>query len=402
MNKSYDIVIVGGGLVGACLALALQRSRYSVCVLEYGQPKAQAQPNPIDDRAIVLSKASQNILSALNLWDDIAHFASAVRHIHVSNKGHFGTVRLDARDYDVDALGWVALAQNLYQVLQGALDHIDVVYDAQFLKMTQQDTYAVVEYEKDIIHSVNAKLVVAADGSFSTVREQQHISTTIHDYQQSAILCNVGLQDDHQHVAYERFTPEGPCALLPMAEKTCAVVWALPPDKAKKLVELPVQDFLSELQKHFGYRLGKFTAVNKPFVVPLSLMRADQLVKDRLVLIGNASQTLHPIAGQGLNLGLRDMAALAELLLECNGDPGSAQLAKEYVEWRRFDQRHMISLTHSLVALFSNDFYPLVAGRSIGLMVMERVPQLRELFAQSSMGMMGRLPKLVCGVRNDA
>lgn len=403
MTKHYDVVIVGGGLVGACLAHALKASDYSICVIESApQKQPQVVQNPLDDRAIVLSKASVNILSAIGLWSELQAYATSIQDIHVSNQGRFGALRIHAPDHGEPAFGYVVLAHHLYHVMQRLLSDVEVLYDAQFLSMQTRAGAATVTYHHQGEHTVTAGLVVGADGSESSVRSVQGIGETLHDYQQKALICNVALEQDHGYCAIERFAPEGPCALLPMADKTCAVVWATTHDQADALQALPDDALLARIQRCFGYRMGKFTEVSRPFAFPLRFIRAKSLIQDRLVLIGNASQTLHPIAGQGLNLGLRDMATLAELLLRGDRAPGDPSLLRDYVDWRAFDQRHIMSLTHSLVTLFSNDFWPLAAGRSAGLFVMERLPGVRDVFARSTMGLVGRLPKMVCGIGVDA
>lgn len=397
MDKHYDIVIVGGGLVGACLAIALKNSRYKIAVLESKKPHVQMPKAPIDDRAIVISKASQNILSALHLWGRLSENATSITDIHVSNKNRFGAVRLSAHELQEDAFGYVIQANYLYAGLQQALDlcaNVDVFFGSKFEAIKN----STVIFNQDGHKELTADLVVAADGSHSIVRSQQNIETQMHDYDQSVIICNVRLKKDHDNVAYERFTKSGPLAILPMAEKTCAVVWASTPRETEKLMALPIQDFQNKLQKHFGYRVGKILEVSQPFSFPLSFLRAKEQVRPGLALIGNAAQTLHPIAGQGLNLGLRDMASLSEILLETKKSPGNINVLEAYAAWREFDRRHIMSLTHGLVTLFSNDFLPLAYGRSAGLFVMDKMPLTRRVFAQSTMGLVGRLPKLACGI----
>lgn len=397
MSTHYDIIIVGGGLVGASLAIALRDSRYKIAVLESNQPFVQMPKAPLDDRAIVISKASQNILSALHMWQRLAKNATPITDIHVSNKNRFGAVRLSAQELQEDSFGYVIQASYLYAGLQESLAscaNVDVFFGAKFEAIKNSTVF----FNQDGDKELTADLVVAADGSHSKVRAQQNVEAQIHEYDQSVILCNVKLKKDHNYMAFERFTKNGPLAVLPMADKTCAVVWAAAPEECDKLLALSIEDFQDRLQKHFGYRVGKIVEVSKPFAFPLSFLRAKEQVRPGLALIGNAAQTLHPIAGQGLNLGLRDMASLAEVLLETEKLPGDIAVLKEYAAWREFDRRHIMTLTHSLVTLFSNDFMPLVWGRSAGMFAMDKMPLTRRIFAQSTMGLVGRLPKLACGI----
>lgn len=400
-KKHYDIVIVGGGLVGAALAIALKNTKYTVAVLESNQPVVTENSTTpsLNQRAIVLSKASQNILSTLDLWSEIAQHATPVEHIHVSNKGHFGAVRIDAKNHNVDALGYVVVAEKLYQQLQASLTEVDVFYGAKFKDVKQVGKQAEVFFDCDGEQTIVTDLVVAADGSHSAVRASQNIQTTEHDYQQQVILCNIALQRDHHNVAYERFTNVGPCALLPMSENASALIWATTPNEANEITALSKAQFLKRLQNHFGYRLGKFVDMSQPFSFPLSLVKASALVQPNVVLIGNAAQTLHPIAGQGLNLGLRDMATLAQLLVASEKPIGSSDFLNDYVAWRQFDRTQTVGLTHSLVTLFSTDFMPVNLATTTGMVLFERLPMLRNQFANATMGLMGSVPKLACGIK---
>jgi 2-octaprenyl-6-methoxyphenol hydroxylase len=252
--------------------------------------------------------------------------------------------------------------------------------------------------------SLAARLVVAADGAESLVRRASGVAAVRWDYGQTAVISGVAPQRFHAHVAYERFTPSGPLAVLPAADARCVVIWTLAPPAASRVLELDDASFLAELQQHFGWRLGRLTAPGKRFAYPLALTRAEAPSAPRLAIIGNAAQGLHPVSGQGFNLGLRDAAVLAEVIAEAlaaaggRADPGSAALLERYAAWRATDRRAVIAFTDGLVRLFGSPFAPLCAARGLGLMLFDLSPTAKSALSRLSLGFSGRLPRLARGL----
>jgi 2-octaprenyl-6-methoxyphenol hydroxylase len=249
---------------------------------------------------------------------------------------------------------------------------------------------------------VDVRLVIAADGARSAVREAAGIGASTQDYDQTAIIANIACQKFHNHVAYERFTPEGPLALLPLTDARMGLVWVLPPATATQVLTLSDSEFIARLQASFGLRLGRFTQAGKRFSYPLALTQADAHSAERLAIIGNAAQGLHPIAGQGFNLGLRDAACLAEVLADaCAGggriDPGSRDVLQRYSSWRGEDRNGIIKLTDGLVRLFAQDFGPIKAARNMGMLLFDLSPHAKDYLAQLSLGAAGRVPRLARG-----
>jgi 2-octaprenyl-6-methoxyphenol hydroxylase len=246
-------------------------------------------------------------------------------------------------------------------------------------------------------------LVIAADGAKSSVREAAGIGATTHDYGQTAIVTNLATQKFHDYVAYERFTPTGPIAMLPLNDARMGVIWMLPPAEAEQALALSDSDFIARLQAEFGLRLGRFTQVGKRFAYPLSLTQAEKHVAPRLAVVGNAAQGLHPIAGQGFNLGLRDAACLAEVIADARGnpsfDPGSPEVLERYQSWRGEDRQGIIRFTDGLVRLFGQSFGPAKALRNVGMLLLDIAPPAKDYLARLSLGAAGKIPRLARGGR---
>jgi len=405
----YDLVIVGGGMVGASLACALGGQALRVAVVEAVPYQAASQPS-YDDRAIALSFGTHRIFQSMGLWPELAAHATPIKHIHVSEQGALGVTRLHHFDENVAALGYVITARDIGRVLVRTLKtlhNVDIISPAQFTRIQFNETSATATVDKKSqTINLECKLLVAADGGQSTSRQLLGVAATRIDYAQSAIITNISTQLPHNNVAYERFTPNGPLALLPMSDdenspNRHAVVWTHPGNQAQDVARLEQREFLQRLQTSFGNRLGKFLKVGERSVHPLYLMRAQEQVRPRAVLIGNAAHTLHPIAGQGFNLGLRDVAALAEVIVTAqreNADIGELALLQQYAQWRETDHKHMIGLTDSLVRLFSNRFPLLQVARTGGLLALDSLPPARHLLANHTMGLAGKLPKLARGL----
>ena len=403
-NTDFDLIIVGGGMVGASLACALDKQDLRIAIIEAVPYQADQQPS-YDDRAIALSFGTRRIFDGMDLWPDIQPQVTPIERIHVSDQGRFGFTRLDCQQEGVDALGYVITARELGSSLINRLEQLNnltLISPATLtdLKLGAEHATAVLEHDGKT-RTLTSQLIVAADGGNSAIRKQLDIRTSDQDYQQTAIINNITPERPHQHVAYERFTQHGPLALLPMPDNRCAVVWTCNPKDVDRLLALEEKEFLAELQPCFGYRLGRFLKAGKRSAYPLRLIQAREQVRNRLTLIGNAAHTLHPIAGQGFNLGLRDVAALAQILSEARQqqkDIGNLTILEDYAHWRRRDHRQVIAFTNTLVGTFSNRFPPLSLARNLGLLAMDIMPPLKHSLARHAMGIAGKLPRLARGL----
>lgn len=400
----YDIVIIGGGLVGASFACALAAQTRHVAprilVIE-AAPSMQVSTS-FDARSTALSHGSKQIYASLGLWKAIATHAAPIQRIHVSDRGHFGAVRIDSADMQVDALGHVAENQHLGLVLTCALDAdpaIDFLCPASIstLVPTPQGMRLQVQGDSTDLLTVDAALVVLADGGKSTVSEQLGISSNHTPYGQHALIANVAFSDPHRHVAYERFTESGPLAVLPLAEQEGehrgALIWTLADEEAAAVAALPERLFLEKLQERFGYRLGRFEKVGSRTLYPLTLSVAREQVRPGLVLLGNVAHSLHPVAGQGLNLALRDAQVLAGLLAQAlaKGEhPGEMAVLQAYVEQQTRDQLATISFSDYMTRLFSSSHPALVWARKFGLFSIDMIPPFKRGFARQAMGLAER------------
>jgi 2-octaprenyl-6-methoxyphenol hydroxylase len=409
MTQDYDIVIVGAGMVGASLACALANSSYRIALLET-KPFGRSEQPSYDERSVALAYGSKNILSALNLWPCIENCATPIRAIHVSQRGSFGVVRLSCTDADVDALGYVvanhALGRCFYQTLAGGT-HLTVITPARLEDLSVGSTgvrlsvTGLPEQTGQRTGELTTRLVVAADGSASRVRDLVGIKIRRAEYGQTAIVTTVTPERAHQGIAYERFTDTGPLALLPMDGGRCSVVWVTLDHDLDTIINLDDARFLNRLQERFGYRLGRFKNVASRHVYPLSLITARDVAASRVVLLGNAAHSLHPVAGQGFNLALRDVAVLAELLCAPTAeeqDPGGEKILNQFARWREVDLIKTIRFTDTLARIFTNPLGLIARPRGLGLLALDFFPPLRRALARYGMGITGRLPRLAAGV----
>lgn len=397
-QTDYDLIIVGAGLAGASLALALQHQPLRIALIESREMQAHAQPG-FDDRAIALAYGSQRILQTMGLWHALSETATPIKQIHVSDRGHFGITRLTASDHQVPALGQVVTANHFGRVLNQALQatsNLDI-FSPESVTDFHTDTDKVLVTLKNA-QPISARLLVAADGAQSVIRQLSQTPIRQTHYQQVAITTNVITERPHNHCAYERFTDSGPMALLPMSEKRSSLVWTVRAGEEKALSNCDMAAFLERLQTRFGWRLGAFEYAGKRSSYPLSLLQARSPAVPRLALIGNAAHNLHPIAGQGFNLGLRDVAVLAELIANQPDDCGHQSVTRLYEQQRRRDHRLAICATDGLVRLFSNNHFLLGHSRGLGLSLLEMLPPIKHRLAMQSMGLAGRQPRLMRGL----
>jgi 2-octaprenyl-6-methoxyphenol hydroxylase len=404
MNPQSDILIVGGGLVGASLACALGQAGLTVTVVE-ARPFKTGTSSSYDERSIALAQGSQRIFTGMGLWQSLENQVCPIHTIHVSDRGRFGFTRLHREDEGVPALGYVASARVLGTALMRQIDqlvNVELLAPAQLSDFQVDSDAVVAELEFDgrtVSH--RTRLLVAADGVQSSVREQLGIAIRQWEYGQTAIVANVTPQRPHHNVAYERFTDTGPMALLPMRDQRCALVWTVRSGQSEDILALDDAAFLSRLQQRFGYRLGRFIKAGARRAYPLQLLRATESVRARLALIGNAVHTLHPVAGQGFNLGLRDVAALAEVIIDAQRrgqDIGSEAVLERYADWRRADQRRVVAFTDGMVRVFSQSLPPVPWLRDAGMLALDLCPPAKRWFGRLTMGRAGRLPRLARGL----
>lgn len=385
-----QLAIIGGGLVGASLALALQegaRQRgWRIVLIEPFAPGNSYQPS-YDARSSALSYGTRQIYERLGLWPVLSARAEPIRQIHVSDRGRFGATRLSAESEGVPALGYVVENAWLGQCLWQALDAEVVEWRCPAEVTALQalgDGYRLTLNDGS---QLDCDLAVLADGGRSGLREQLGIAVKTTPYGQSALIANISTAEAHQGQAFERFTDEGPMALLPLSENRSALVWTRQGSDAQRLAALPDREFLAELQQVFGYRLGALTQVGARHLYPLSLVEASEQVRPHLVVLGNAAHSLHPIAGQGYNLSLRDTLALAEALLDSPATPGDFSVLQDYLQRQRLDQQLTVGFSDQVTRLFSTAQPLLVAGRNLGLLGLDLLPPAKHWFARQAMGL---------------
>ena len=363
-TQHYDIVIAGGGMIGTSLALALAPLGLHVAVVEAIARREAAQPS-FDDRSTALSRSTQRMFEAMGLWTDIVAASTPIRAIHVSDQGRFGFSHIDAEEQGVEALGYVVINRVLGGVLQNALDDldgVDVLCPARIVdvELAPDHASAVVEGADSERIELSCDLLVAADGANSSVREMMGIAAQKSDYGQRAVIGNLLPEKEIDNTAYERFTQQGPLAVLPVADGRAGFVWSVSEEDAERVMALDDDEFLAELQQEFGYRLGTFSRVGKRASYPLILSRALRLTATRSVLIGNSAHGLHPVSAQGFNLGMRDVAAIVDCVADAkrssgNFDPGTVSMLEQYSSWRRADQQKLVRFTDALALILSKN-----------------------------------------------
>lgn len=398
----YDVVVVGGGLVGASFALNLSQqindSAYSILVVEAVDSTNFDQQPSFDSRSTALSFGSRQIFETMKLWPAITPLVEPIIEIQVSDRGHFGRTTLSSAEQGVEALGYVIENRELGDVLGRAMQTSSGVSLLAAATITQikpcRSGMELTVAREEQLTKLSAKLVVLADGGRSSICEGLGIDQTKTDYGQHAIITNVAFERPHSGVAFERFTESGPLAVLPLSDfqksNRGSLVWTVSESSREELLSCHEETFRSMLTQYFGERLGRIMQVGKRAAYPLSLTLAKEQVRPGLVLLGNVAHTLHPVAGQGLNLALRDSAALVRQLViakEQQVDPGEVKSLQAYLESQNQDQFESVLFTDQTVKLFSNNQWGQSAIRKLGLLGLELMPSIRSRFARSAMGL---------------
>ncbi|MDX1710059.1 MAG: UbiH/UbiF/VisC/COQ6 family ubiquinone biosynthesis hydroxylase [Rhodovibrionaceae bacterium] len=417
--EQTEAVIVGGGMVGLSLGIALAHAGIRVAVLDREDPDT-ARGAPFDGRSSAIAFGTQRMLGAIGLWEHIAQAAQPILDIRVSD-GQVGRpaspffLHYDHSEVGQEPLGWIVENRQIRTALYARaaeLETLQLLAPVQVGETRRLPGHIEAEWRADTGESgrVRASLLVAADGRGSRLRAEAGIRTTAWSYPQSGIVTTVAHEKPHEAVAHEHFLPSGPFAMLPMVDgpldesggvyHRSSIVWTERRELADAMMALDDDAFGAEIMRRFGDSLGTITASPRRWCYPLGLINAERYTDHRLALVGDAAHGIHPIAGQGLNLGLRGVAALAEAVVDARRlglDIGAAQTLARYQSWRRLDAMTLIAVTDGLNRLFSNNLPPLRAARDLGLAAVDRVGPLKRFFMRHAMGVVGDLPRLIRG-----
>ncbi len=399
MNTDTDIAIVGGGLNGPTLAIALEQRGLNVTVID-ALPAPKRGMRDFDGRSYALAHASMRLLRGIDLWDAIKDHTQPMLEIKVTD-GRAGTgpspwmMHFDHTEIEEGPMGYMCQDRHLRQALLAKMDGA-----ARITQMSGETVVAQSSGQLTLASgkTVTAKLIVGADGRASGTAERAGIKRTGWGYGQTAIVCAVEHELPHGGIAHQFFMPTGPLAILPLPDNCCSIVWSETETRATKIIAMDDTDFLDALRPAFGSFLGELILVGKRFSYPLGLTIANRFSADRVVLIGDAAHGVHPIAGQGLNAGLRDVAALVDVLSDAKArgeDIASAAVLARYEQWRRFDTATLAAATDTFNKLFSNDNPLLRAVRDMGMGVINATPRLRRTFIREAAGLTGDLPSLM-------
>lgn len=414
-NRHFDFAIVGGGMAGLTMALmlapVLEQHQKRLVLIEAFDVKAGDYQPSFDARSTALSEGTRRIFDQMGVWSELAQQVAEIDQIHVSQKGGFGTTKMTSGDCQVDSLGYVIENAWLGQCLMNALskcNSVEWIAPAKVTGLTQLPEG--VELALDTGHALSTDFLMVADGAQSSVRGMLGIEASKTAYNQHALVCNVGTRLSHQNVAYERFTPEGPLALLPLTSTSgmtdsgktgldknssdntsrSALIWSVPEDQIEQRLAMSDREFSQLLEQQFGTRLGPITKVGSRASYPLSLMRVTDQVRPGIVLLGNSAHALHPVAGQGFNLIIRDLLCLSEAITErLNQHQSLMELnwLSQYQDQRQLDQWLTTSFSHWLIELFTNDASWLTRLRELGLIALDRIAPAKSLFARQAMGL---------------
>ncbi len=397
-QETYDVIINGGGMVGISLAIALARQGMRTMMLERGKMPAQLEAS-FDGRVSAIALGSKHILADIGAWDDMAPHAQPILDIRVSDGDAPFFLHYDHSEVGDAPFGYIVENRYIRHALQNAA--------AKLQALTIQDSSCVSALERDEQHvtvtlndqsKLRCRLLIGADGKQSAIRQMAQIDATQWNYGQTAIVCTIEHEKPHNGLAQERFLPAGPFAVLPLTGNRSSLVWVEPDDRVQIYLDLPDDEFVQEITERTGECLGTIKVSGKRFTYPLSLMHAKSYIAHRIALIGDAAHGIHPLAGQGVNLGFRDVGVLSELLGErfkLGLDIGAEDVLSHYQRWRRFDNVTMLAVTDNLNRLFGYSALPVRLARGLGLWGISKIPPVKRFFMRHAMGLVGDLPESV-------
>jgi 2-octaprenyl-6-methoxyphenol hydroxylase len=397
LGYDYDLVIVGGGIAGLTLASALKNSGLSILLVEAKLESVAAMKG----QAYAVHMLSALIFQGIGVWKEILPQIEAYRRVKLSDGDYSGTVEFSTQDIGADDLGYVAEHAALLLPLQSFVKecaNVTMLCPAEVLETQYHQDAAVttlrVGEETQLIRS---RLIVAADGARSRIRQNAGIQTQGWKYWQSCIVAFVKPEKSHNQTAYEKFQASGPFAILPLPGNRCRIVWTAPHEEAKAMVALDDEQFLAELTQRYGNQMGKLELLGDRFIFPVQLMQSKKYTSHRLALVGDAAHNCHPVGGQGLNLGIRDVAALAQVIQEAHAkgeDIGNVQVLKRYQSWRKLENLTILGFTDILDRVFSNNFLPIVWVRRLGLQAMRYIHPIKVFSLKLMIGLLGKTPKI--------
>lgn len=401
MSHDYDLVIVGAGMVGASLACTLAPSGLRIAIIE-SVTLSNDQKSSYDDRGLTLSASSKRILEQINVWQQVQAYATPIKKIHVSEQGRFGFTHLDAQETGHDELGNIVVARSLGQALHkqmNSFENVELICPAELKHFKRNNGMMGLEISKSgETKNITAGLLVGADGNRSLVRRLAGINTNEKDFKQTAIVANVTTQKSNNSTAFERFTPHGPVALLPIESNRSVLVFTVESESAKHYLTMSDELFIKEVENEFGRRLGNIEQVGQRRSYPLVFIEALEQYQQQLVLLGNAAHSIHPNAAQGFNLGLRDVAGLAECIftgIDKGYDISDINILEDYITLREKDQKRIMQLSNKLAGIFYNEYPILSSARNVAMLLLDVIPELKKTFMQTTMGLAGVQPRLV-------
>lgn len=397
-QRIFDVLIIGAGLVGNSLALAIADFA-KTAIIEANPLNVKSL---LDERALALSAATRRILTALDVWKMIQPHSTPISQVHVSESGHFGATRFSAADYGMDALGYTVTAHTLTEILKQSVlnkSAIESFYSSRVEQITPvPDGYRVQVQTQKGMQIFTTRLLIGADGAQSPTRKLLGIASKQEDYAQTALTACMTLTRAHRNIAYERFAEDAVLAALPMIDNRAVIVWTIKTTYAKELEKLTNTDFCSRFQAAFGYRLGRFIQVEKRLAYPVRGLRALEQIRPHAVLIGNAAHTLHPVAAQGFNLSLRDVAVLVQVIMDAlaaRENPGHLSQLEKYLHQREKKQLETMAMTEGVINSFSKKTLPWKLLKKSGFLGLEIFPAAKNVFAKHAMGVAEEVPKWV-------